>query len=70
MPNVNGFAVLDYFKQHDLFTHIPVAIITGDTSRETVEKAMTYPIVDVLAKPFNENNIRRVIRAMENFKNV
>jgi len=70
MPNVNGFAVLEYFKQHSLFNQMPVAIITGDTSRETVEKAMTYPIVDVLAKPFNENNVRRVIRAMENFQNI
>jgi len=70
MPNVNGFAVLEYFKEHQLFEKIPVAIVTGDTSKETVEKAMTYPIVDVLAKPFNENNIRRVIRAMENFQHV
>lgn len=70
MPNVNGFAVLEYFRDHNLFSRIPVTIITGDTSRETVEKAMTYPIVDVLSKPFNENNIRRVIRAMENFQHV
>ncbi len=70
MPNVNGFAVLEYFKEHQLFEKIPVAIVTGDTSKETVEKAMAYPIVDVLAKPFNENNIRRVIRAMESFQHV
>ncbi len=70
MPNVNGFAVLEYFQEHHLFDRIPVAIITGDTSKETVEKAMTYPIVDVLAKPFNENNIRRVLRAMQNFQMV
>ena len=70
MPNVNGFAVLEYFREHNLFNRIPVAVVTGDTSRETVDKAMTYPIVDVLSKPFNENNIRRVIRAMENFQNV
>lgn len=68
MPNVNGFAVLDYFKQNSLFSKIPVAIITGDDSKETIEKAFTYTIVEVLSKPFNEMNVRRVITSMENFK--
>lgn len=68
MPNVNGFAVLDYFKQNSLFSKIPVAIITGDDSKETIEKAFTYTIVDVLSKPFNEMNVRRLITSMENFK--
>lgn len=68
MPNVNGFAVLDYFKQNSLFSKISVAIITGDDSKETIEKAFTYTIVDVLSKPFNEMNVRRVITSMENFK--
>lgn len=68
MPIVNGFAVLDYFKQNSLFSKIPVAIITGDDSKETIEKAFTYTIVDVLSKPFNEMNVRRVITSMENFK--
>lgn len=68
MPNVNGFAVLDYFKQNSLFSKIPVAIITGDDSKETIEKTFTYTIVDVLSKPFNEMNVRRVITSMENFK--
>lgn len=68
MPNFNGFAVLDYFRQNSLFSKIPVAIITGDDSKETIEKAFTYTIVDVLSKPFNEMNVRRVITSMENFK--
>lgn len=68
MPNVNGFAVLDYFRQNSLFSKIPVAIITGDDSKEIIEKAFTYTIVDVLSKPFNEMNVRRVITSMENFK--
>lgn len=68
MPNVNGFAVLDYFRQNSLFSKITVAIITGDDSKETIERAFTYTIVDVLSKPFNEMNVRRVITSMENFK--
>ena len=70
MPNVDGFSVLEYFKQNNLFSKIPVAIITGDTSKETMDRLQNYPIVDVLSKPFNENNIRRVINRMEGFQTV
>ncbi len=69
MPNVNGFAVLDYLKANNLFTKIPVAVITGDSTQETREKTREYPIVEVLNKPFNENNVRRVIQAMAYCKN-
>ena len=61
MPNVNGFQVLEYFKQNGLFTKVPVSIITGDDAKETVDRAFTYPIVDVLAKPFNERDVKRVV---------
>ena len=64
MPNVNGFSVLQHFKDNNLFATIPVAIITGDDSKETIMKAFDYPIVDVLAKPFNENDVKRVLSTM------
>ena len=67
MPNVNGFAVLDYFRQNSLFTKIPVSIITGEDSKENIERAFTYPIADVLSKPFNERDIKRVVeKTLEN----
>lgn len=64
MPNVNGFEVLKHLKDNNLFGTVSVAIITGDDSKETIMKAFDYPIVDVLAKPFNENDVNRVINAM------
>ena len=65
MPNVNGFEVLTHFKNNNLFSKIPVVIITGDDSKETIMNAFDYPIVDVLAKPFNENDINRVLSNMK-----
>lgn len=67
MPNINGFTVLETFKENHFFTKIPVAIITGDDSKETALKAFTYPIVDVLTKPFNERDVKRVVTSMINF---
>ena len=61
MPNFNGFEVLEYFKQNGLFVKIPVSIITGNDDKENVGKAFTYPIIDVLAKPFNERDVKRVV---------
>ena len=61
MPKVDGFAVLEYMKQHDLFDKMPVSIISGDSSKETIDKAYKYPIVDMLEKPFSESTVRSVV---------
>ncbi len=61
MPKVDGFAVLQYMEDNDLFASIPVSIISGDSSKETIHKAYKYPIVDMLGKPFNENDVKRVV---------
>jgi CheY-like chemotaxis protein/HPt (histidine-containing phosphotransfer) domain-containing protein len=61
MPNVNGFEVLDYFKENSLFSKYPVSIITGDDAKDSVTKAFTYPIIDILPKPFTERDVKRVV---------
>lgn len=67
MPNVNGFEVLHYFKEHNLFGKIPVVVVTGDDSKETIDRAFDYSIVDVINKPFNERDIKRAVTSMINF---
>lgn len=61
MPKVDGFGVLEYIKSNDLFKKMPVSIISGDSSKETIDKAFTYPIVDMLSKPFSDQNVKMVI---------
>ena len=61
MPKVDGFAVLKYMEDNSFFEKIPVSIISGDSSKETIDKAYKYPIVDMLGKPFNENDVKRVV---------
>ncbi len=61
MPKVNGFAVLDYLNSQDLFSKMPVTIISGDSSSEAINKAFTYPIIDMLNKPFSEDKIKEAI---------
>ncbi len=70
MPNVDGFAVLDYMKQNQLFTEMPVSIISGDSSKETIDKAFKYHIVDMIKKPFNDIDIKRVVEKTIYFKDL
>ena len=70
MPKVDGFQVLEFFKANGLFANIPVTVITGDDSKDTVLKAFDYPIVDVLNKPFTESDVRNVVTKMMNFSSI
>ena len=65
MPDVDGFAVLDYFKENNLFKRIPVCIITGDVEKEKIDRAFTYKVVDVIPKPFTIENVRNVIEKIK-----
>lgn len=67
MPGLNGFQVLDYLKENDLIESIPVIVITGDDTEDTIKRAFTYPILDVLNKPFNEEKIRRILVSINSF---
>ena len=61
MPNVDGFEVLDYMKENNLLQKMPVSIISGDDKKETIDRAFTYPIVDMIRKPFNTVDIKQVV---------
>lgn len=67
MPNLNGFDVLEFLKEQNLTNKIPVVIITSDDTKETIKKAFNYGVLDVLNKPFTEDNIKRVITSIKNF---
>lgn len=69
MPNVDGFEVLNYLKEHGLIDKIPVVIITGDDTLDTIQKAFSYPILDVLNKPFDEKKITSILDSIQNFYN-
>jgi len=59
MPNVDGFGVLDYLMKNNI--NIPVMIISGDNSKETINKAFQYNVADIIEKPFDAKKIREKI---------
>ena len=64
MPVVDGFGVLDYMSAKNLISKIPVIIISGDYDAETKERSYTYPIADVLEKPFNVQVVKHRIKTL------
>lgn len=63
MPNVNGFQVLEYFKQNNLFSRIPTTVITGVGADNVLEQVKKYDVKKVILKPFNERDIRSAVEA-------
>lgn len=68
MPDADGFVVLNYFKNNNLFKRYPVVIISGDDTKETIERAFSYDILDMLNKPFSSDNIKNMVNKMINLK--
>jgi CheY-like chemotaxis protein len=62
MPVKNGYEVLDYFKQNNLFGSYPVSVISGEDSGDTITELTTkYKIVDMLQKPFNNDSVTNIV---------
>lgn len=61
MPGVDGFAVLNYLKENNLFAKVPVSIITGDDDMDVIGRAFEYNIIDVLKKPFTIDNVKKIV---------
>lgn len=56
MPKADGFFVLEHIQKYNV--DIPVIIISGDTSKESIEKAFDYGVVDIIKKPFDSDIIK------------
>lgn len=69
MPESDGFTVLNYFKNNNLFKKYPIVIISGDDTSETINKAFTYDIVDMLNKPFTGDKIKSMAERMISLRN-
>lgn len=61
MPGKNGYDVLEYLKENDLFKSFPVSVISGEDSQDGIERATTYGIVDMLQKPFSQEAARSIV---------
>ena len=68
MPKKDGFEVLNYMNENNLLSKCPVSIISGDSSKDTIDKAFKYNIVDMISKPFSDASIKSVVEKTILFK--
>ncbi|MBR7042450.1 MAG: response regulator [Bacilli bacterium] len=66
MPVLDGFGVLDYLSDNNYLNKIPVIIISGNYDKDTRKRVYSYPIADMLEKPFNAQVIRHRIENLIN----
>ena len=59
MPGIDGFGVLDYMREHEYLSRVPVVIVTDDSSEATAVKAFEYKVADMVIKPFEPRIIKR-----------
>ncbi len=68
MPKMGGFEVLEYLKEHNLLDKISVSIITGEDSKDKINKAFNYTICDMLVKPFSNKDVLKVVEKTVNYR--
>lgn len=59
MPVLDGFAVMEYMKQKDYLSRIPVVLITGDEDGDAMEKGYSLNATDVIIKPFRASVVKQ-----------
>ena len=69
MPEMNGFELLEYLDKENILNTIPVSVISGEDTKEGIEKATNYNIVDMLQKPFTKESIEAIVSKTINLKN-
>lgn len=59
MPELDGFGVLEYMKEHNLLEKIPVILITSETIIDSDDQAYSFGVADVMHKPFYPHIVKR-----------
>lgn len=59
MPVLDGFETLHYLHTQKILSHIPVILITGDTSNQAEQKGYELGASDIITKPFDSNIVKK-----------
>jgi DNA-binding NtrC family response regulator len=66
MPYVNGAET--FRRIRIIYPHMCVVIMTGDPSSAAMKQALNYKPLEVLNKPFGNNDVLRIIERFKNEK--
>lgn len=63
MPQYDGFSVLDFLKTNNPEALRSVLVVTALLSREEMDRARSYNICDIIAKPFDIEVLLSAVKA-------
>lgn len=52
MPEMDGFGMLHYMKEHDIGQDVPIFLITADASEKNMYEGYRLGVKDIIEKPF------------------
>lgn len=64
MEDGDGLELLQSMRQHPLFRRLPFIMVTGQTRREQVQRAIDAGVSNYVGKPFDALTLRRKIEAV------
>lgn len=64
MPGMDGFAVMKVMEQSGYLKHIPVLVISGETSVNIERECFDYGVTDFIRRPFDNELVLRRVRNM------
>lgn len=62
MPNVDGYAVLEFMRSNGLLERIPVIVISAESARDVEVKCLEMGVTDFVRKPFDSVTVRRRVK--------
>lgn len=62
MPVIDGFSVLRLMRENQI-ENIQVFMITSESTKDNVEKAMQYNVADFIKKPFDRETVLKRLKA-------
>lgn len=62
MPHVDGFELLEVINRHAAGEFLPVLVVTADTTRDAVHRALQLGAHDFLTKPFDVTEVTLRVR--------
>jgi len=66
MPKLNGFELIEKVKADDKLKSLPIIMITGDGSKQTVVKAFQLGASDYVLKPIDASILlKKVMKVLE-----
>lgn len=62
MPDINGFELINFVKNHPSYRNIPLLIVSTEGSEEDKKRGMELGVSDYITKPFNPENLRKIVK--------